>query len=502
MSAARLDRATPVIVGVGEVVQRPGEGEGEGLHPVALAAEAARRAADDAGAPALLPALDSVDVVNIVSWQYADAAGELAAALGASPRRARHSEVGGHQPVALLDAAAARIAAGESEVALVAGGEAVRTLETALRAGAMPDWPAPPPDARPVDPRDHAGEHMVALDLIMPTDVYPLYEQASRAAVGLTQAEAREASARRWAGYAQVAAANPTAWLREAPTAAEIAEVGPRNRLVAWPYPKLMNALLSVDQAAAVLVTSVERARALGIPEERWVFPLGGAGATEPDDVLVRSTFERTTAGAVTLDRTLALGSRSIDEVDLLELYSCFPCVPRMAARHLGLPDSAATTVTGGLTFFGGPANDYMTHALAAMVRALRAGEGRLGLLYGQGGYATKHHGILLATTPADAYPVDDRAAAQRVVDEEPKPRFDPGYEGPGELETFTIQYDREGAPARIVAVGRAPDGSRFAGPMPVADDAVAVLTAPDDEPIGRRLVAARDGQGTKVVLA
>src|SRR5690606_34104608 len=142
---------------------------------------------------------------------------------------------------------------------------------------------------------------------------------------------------------------------------------------------------------------------------------------------------------------------RSIEEVDLLELYSCFPCVPRMAARHLGLPAGAATTVTGGLTFFGGPANDYMTHAVAAMVRALRAGEGRLGLLYGQGGYATKHHGLVLATTPADAYLVDDRAAAQRTVDEEPTPAFDPAYEGPGRLETFTIPYDRDGEPARIV---------------------------------------------------
>ena len=500
MSAQRLDAATPVIVGVGEVVQRP-DGDAA-LDPVSLAAQAARRAAEDAGAPGLLGSLDSIDVVNIVSWPYADAAGALAAALGASPTRARHSEVGGHQPIALLDAAAARIARGDSDVALVAGGEAVRTLETALRAGEMPPWPAPPADAKPVDARDHAGATMLALDLVLPTDVYPLYEQASRAAAGLTQAEARQASARRWAGYAQVAASNPTAWIRDAPDAATIAEVAPRNRLVSWPYPKLMNALLSVDQAAAVLVTSTERARALGIPEERWIFPLGGAGATEPDDVFARSGFDRTTAGAVTLDRALALAGRSIDEVDLLELYSCFPCVPRMAARHLGLSDDAATTVTGGLTFFGGPANDYMGHAVAAMVRGLRAGPGRVGLLYGQGGYATKHHALLVSTTPPDAYLVDDRSGAQRAVDDEPKPMFAPGYAGPGVIETFAIPYGRDGEPGRIVVVGRAPDGSRFAGEVPVEPDAVAALTSPDQEPIGHPLAATRDGDRTRVELA
>ncbi len=494
----RIEGPIPVIVGVGDLAQRPGDGE---LDPIGLAVAATRMAAEDAGAPALLAVVDSIDVVNVISWSYADIAGELARAIGATPTRAVHTDVGGHQPIALLDDAAARIARGESEVALIAGAEAVRTLESALKQGAMPPWPAPPPDAQPIDPRAHAAGAMAELELFMPTDVYPLYEQASRAATGTTQADERSASARRWAAAAQVAAGNPAAWLRTPPSADEIAMVGPANRMVAWPYPKMMNALLSVDQGAAVLVTSADRARAMGVPEERWVFPLGGSGASEPDDVLARSSFTRTTAGATVLDRTLALNGLAVDEVDLIELYSCFPVVPRMAAAHLGLAAGRATTVTGGLTFFGGPANDYMTHAIAAMVRAVRAGDGRTGLLYGQGGYATKHHAVVVSATPPDAYRVDEPGAAQQVVDDEPKPPFVAGYDGPGTLETFTMPYGRDGEPTRVVLVGRTPDGARFAGEGPVDADTVAVLTHPTDEPVGRPVRAIGDGTTTKVEL-
>lgn len=491
-SLPRGDAAVPVIVGVGEVVQR--SGQAVPLDPVALGVEAARRAADDCGIEAVLAEVDSLDVVNIVGWPYADAPGLLAESIGAAPRRRGHSDVGGHQPVALLDAAAARIARGESAVSLIAGGEAMRSLETAMRGGGMPPWPSPPPDAQPLDPRAHAVGAMAQLELHWPAEVYPLYEQGSRRAGGMTQAQALEDSSRRWAAASEVAAANPYAWTRSPHSAEQIATVSPDNRLIAWPYPKLLTAHLGVDQAAAVIITSTEVARRMGIVEDRWVYPWPGAGATEPHDVLKRSSFERTTAGAAALDRALSQSRLDPSELDLIELYSCFPCVPRMAAAHLGLHAGAPTTVTGGLTFFGGPANNYMLHAIAAMTRRIRSGHGELGLLYGQGGYATTHMASLLSARPTDGYAVNDVASAQQVVDAEPRPRFDAAYAGDGVLETFTMPFDRAGAPSRIVAVGRAEDGTRFAGEMVPDESAVAVLTSPAEEPLGRciRAVATR----------
>ena len=494
MSARKLREAVPVIVGMGEVVQR--SDDEPRLDPLALAEQAARRAADDAGVPGLLADVDALDVVSIVSWQYDDAAARLAAAIGARPGRAVHSDVGGHQPLRLLDRAAAAIASGESDVALITGGEAVRTLELAMRAGQLPPWPAPPAGAAPPSPNDHASKRMIDLGLLWPTEVYPLYEHGSRAAQGLTPAQAVAEAAERWAVASRVAADNPTAWIRTPKTAEEIATVSEGNRMVVWPYPKFLNALLSVDQAAAVFVTSTTTATRLGIPEERWVHPWGGAGAAEPDDVLVRSSFERTAAGAAALDGALELAELDVADIDLLELYSCFPCVPRMAAHHLGLERDRVTTVTGGLTFFGGPGNNYMLHAVAAMVRALRAGAGDTGLLYGQGGYATKHHAMVLARRPQDGYAVDDAASRQTTADGAARPTFLDDYDGPGHIETFTAPFGRAGQPERAVVVGRTPSGERFAGELAHDPAAFEVLTATEDEPLGHDVKATmRDGR-------
>ena len=98
---------------------------------------------------------------------------------------------------------------------------------------------------------------------------------------------------------------------------------------------------------------------------------------------------------------------------DAIELYSCFPCVPKMARRTLGLGADVQPTVTGGLTFFGAPLNTYMTHAACAMVRRLRGGA-RLGLLYGQGGFVTKHHALVVSPqTPREALAQDTSVQAR-----------------------------------------------------------------------------------------
>jgi acetyl-CoA C-acetyltransferase len=490
-----LDAAVPVIIGVGDVVQRPGD---EMRDPLSLTVDAVVAAAEDAGNASVLASIDSIDVVSMVSWTYDDVANQLADHLGCSPRHTAYSDYGGHQPVRLVDAAAARIAAGECSVALVAGGEAMRTLETAMRAGETPPWPPLPADARPADPREHVTDCMASHDMIWPTNVYPLYEHPSRRAVGHSQSEARGWIGATWAAASAVASDNPVAWFREPRAAAEIANAGDSNRMVSWPYTKLMSALLSVDQAAAVIVASTDAARLLGVPEDRWVYPRGGAGAVELDDVLARSSFEATAAGGAALDGALQLGGLDAQEVDLVELYSCFPCVPRMAARHLGRSLDATTTVTGGLTFFGGPGNDYMLHAVAAMVRAIRGGRGAHGLLYGQGGYATKHHAMVLADRPANTYPVDDAVARQYVVDALVRPRLLDAYTGEGAIETLVMPYGRDGEPERVVIVGRAPTGDRFVARMEPTGDAVAVLTDPDEEPLGRpvRVEESPDGLG------
>src|SRR5205807_8690761 len=172
-------------------------------------------------------------------------------------------------------------------------------------------------------------------------------------------------------------------------------------------YTKLMVANPTVNTGGAILMTSLAKARAAGIAEERLIYPVGGASAEEPRDYLLRDQFYESHPQNAVLEAVMDLVGGSGKAFDAIELYSCFPCVPKMARRTLGLGADVQPTVTGGLTFFGAPLNTYMTHAACAMVRKLRDGA-NLGLLYGQGGFVTKHHALVLSRQRPVAAPALD----------------------------------------------------------------------------------------------
>src|SRR5438270_5039122 len=184
--------------------------------------------------------------------------------------------------------------------------------------------------------------------------------------------------------------------MKRAISAEAITTPTPDNRLIAWPYTKLMVANPTVNMGGALLLTSLAKAREAGIPEHNLVYAWGGASAEEPRDYLLRDQFYESHPQNAVLKAVMDLVEGDGKKFDAIELYSCFPCVPKMARRTLGLGPDVQPTVTGGLTFFGAPLNTYMTHAAVAMVRSLRKG-GKLGLLYGQGGFVTKHHGLVLS---------------------------------------------------------------------------------------------------------
>jgi acetyl-CoA C-acetyltransferase len=477
--------AVPVIIGVGQVTDRSDDAA-DARDPLTLIIDAVRLAADDAGlAASALADVDSVDVVNVVSWLYDDIAGQVAGAVGAQPARAVHSEWGGNQPTLQLDRAAERIAAGETRFAIVGGAEAFRSMERGLKSGQMPDWPPPPADAEGIDVKSQVAPASWAHGLRLPPEVYPLFENGLRHARGQSFADSQHDSALLWAGMSEVAARNPGAWLHEARTPAEIETVSPDNRMVSFPYPKLMNALLSVNQGAAVLVTDTDTARRLGVAEDRWVYPWGGAGAADSYDFLLRLAYDRSPAMEAAFDGVFHDVGITPGEVDAWELYSCFPCVPKMALGHLGLPVSTPISVTGGLTFFGGPANAYMLHAIVAMANHVRANVGSLGLLYGQGGFVTKHHALVVGREPrAGGYPVGGTVRdeeRQAALDAVPPPARDDAPDGRATVETFTVIYDRAGAPERGIVVGRLDNGARFVANTS-GDDTERLVA---DDPVG-----------------
>jgi acetyl-CoA C-acetyltransferase len=489
MAPVPADRI-PVIVGVGEVTDRPADPR-EGKEPVALMAEALRLAeADAGGAGRLLAALDSLDIVNEISWPYRDPVGRLCAALGTRPARAAYGVVGGQTPVRYLHEAALRIARGESVVAAVCGAEAEHTVQRAKRAGLRLPWEGHDPDHRPIRGADYQRPVARRLGVATPPTVYPFYENATLAAWGQTPAQARAESAALWSALSAVAAGQPNAWLGRLHAPAEIATPSPRNRPIAWPYLKLMVANPAVNQGAALLLTSLARARATGIPDRSLVHVWGGAAADEPRDYLARDDYRHSGAMEAVLEAAAAVGGGGAAGFDVVELYNRFPRVPKTARRTLGLGPEVVPTVVGGLTFFGAPLNNYMGHAVVAMVRRLReAAGGGVGLLYGQGEYVTKHHALVVASRPREDGEMAQGYSVQAVADARrgQVPELVADCAGRAFVETFTVLFDREAAPTHGVVIARAEGGgARLMARVPAEDtESLGLLLDEKRSPIG-----------------
>ena len=359
----------PVVVGIGQVTHRDDDDPAP-AEPLALIATAVWAADADAGG-GLLARVDVLDLMPVGSWPYDDLAALVTdrLALDVSPARRRVHATGGETPIRVLDAAAARIAAGEARVVLLAGAEGTRAATRARRAGtALPWTPASHRSTIPTLGPELAAAFAVGIRRAL--NCFPLYEHALRAHEGRTLADAEHESARMWAGLADVAAANPHAWSRAGATAAEVASVGPDNRMVSFPYPKALTANPFVNQGGALLVTDTDTARAAGVPEDRWVYPLGGAGADEPGDPRTRVAYHRVPALDATIREVREVTGIDVGDEEIVELYSCFPAMPKLTRRALGRADDAPISVTGGLSFFGGPGSNYLTHSVASDGRA------------------------------------------------------------------------------------------------------------------------------------
>ena len=479
MNADRI----PVIVGIGEVKDRPAD-PAEGMEPMALMAEALRRAEADAGAT-LVSRIDAIDVVNSVCWPYADLPASLCETLGIAPAHRNYGPVGGETPVRFLHEAAERIARGQSVVAAVCGAEAQHTVSAAQKRGIELPWTPKDPNAQPRN-RNYLAELARRHGIDMPIRVYPLYENATQAAWGQTPAQGLAESAELWSAYSSVAAANPDSWLQRRFAPEEIATPSPSNRMIAWPYPKLMTANPLVNQGAAVLLTSLGAARAAGIPDSRMIPIQGGAAAGEPLDYMQRDQFHHAHAMDVVLEAAVEIAGGDASRFAHREFYSCFPCVPKMARRKLGLPEGTLPTVAGGLTFHGAPLNAYMLHAACGMVRALRSDPGALGLLYGQGGFVTKHRSLVLGGERFNTLTSRD-LQAEADARRGPAPTLVDDRTGQATVETHTVIFRTDGTPDFGAVVLRLPDGARTMARVPPEDTATLdTLMATSRSAVGR----------------
>lgn len=501
------DDRTPVLIGVGQAAERPQDADYKALSPADLAGEAARRALADAQATGdLAGAIDTVCAIRQFEISTPGAKPPFGASnnfprsvarrIGAKPRRAVLEITGGQGPQRLVGEFCAAIATGEAEAVLLVGSEAMSTVLHLQAKGEAPDWSETVEGD--LEDRGYGLDGMFTASILKhrirgAIPAYALFENARRARLGQSREAYATAMGELFAPFTEVAAKNPYAAAPQARTAAELITVSERNRIVADPFTRMLVARDQVNQAAAVVLTSVGMAKALGVPRERWVFLHGEGDANEltimerPD---ISASPQSIAAGKLALD----LAGKTVADLEVMDFYSCFPIAVFNMLDGLGIAadDPRGLTLTGGLPYFGGAGNNYSMHAIAEVVAALRAKPGTYGFVGANGGMLSKYSAGIYSTDPADW----TRPQARRGKVPE---ALVPGLEldmaqGEGVVETYTIVPHRDGDV--VVAIGRLDGtGRRFAAnPEPGETETLEATRARD--PIGRRISVRTDEQG------
>ena len=486
----------PVVIGAGQVTNRE-EDPRAAPDPFALMEDAARRAAADIGTAGnvddVLGGLTHCFMVHSLSLRHGDPAPELARRLGAHHAEARCSGMGGSIPQWLVNRAAELVVAGSQPRVLIAGAEALATRRRARKLGVALDWPSSegwPDTWPPIEP--DLGVHPVerAHGLVQATTMYALVESAVAHGAGHDPATHGRAVGDLMARFNAVAVGNPISWFPTRRDSAEIMTVTPDNRMICFPYPKYVNAVMDVDMGAAIIVTDAATARSWGLGPDEVAYVSGWADAHDRWYLSERPVLHRSPALAECAARALASAGVSMDEVDGLDLYACFPSSVEVARDSFGIApdDPRPLTLTGGLPYHGGPGSNYVTHSIANALYWLRGGQGDHVLVHGNGYYLTKHSvGLYTRSAPAEApRPPEnlqeyvDGLATALVVE----PSIDNG--ATGTIVAYTAAFDRERGPEPAIGLVDV-DGGR--------------TVARADEELSAALLD-RDGVGARVVLA
>ena len=501
---------TPILIGVGEASERIDAPDYAAMSPVALAAKAAQAALIDAGAPALERYIDVIASIRQFEVSGPNAkppfgasdnfSRSVGARIGADPARAILEVVGGQGPQHLVNEMAHSIAAGETGMALLVGSESISTVRYLMTKGETRDWAETV--GGQIEDRGFGGEGLLTYDIAhhgarTPIQLYAMFENARRARLGLDRAAYQLEMGALFAPFTQVASANPHAMSQEVYSAEELATVTGPNRLTSDPFPRRMVARDQANQGAAVLLTSEQHARALGVPEAKWVYLHGGADVKERT-VIERADLSKSPASVLACRAAMDAADLDLAEIDLFDLYSCFPIAVFNIRDGLGIDadDPRGLTMTGGLPFFGGAGNNYSMHAIASMVRALREKPGGFGLVGANGGFLSKYSVGVYSTRPA-AWRGFDSAPLQAEINAWEAPAINAAYAGDASVETYTIDYS--GPAPKGVVLARTPAGERLVAAVPSENETL-VKRLIAEEPLGGTVTTLQAEPGLTVV--
>ncbi|MDP2130274.1 MAG: acetyl-CoA acetyltransferase [Erythrobacter sp.] len=499
---------TPVIIGVGQYSERVGEPGYAALSYMDLGGRALAAAIADSGATgSVADAIDTLAAIRAFEMSRPDRKPPFGAAdnvpralakrVGANPARAILTPTGGQTNQQLVGEFAAAIAAGDSQCAVIVGSEAISTVLALTAKGEAPDWS----EAIGGDCEDQGFglEELLepALFAHGASGAIPLYalaENARRAKLGMGLEEYRLEIGKLFAPFTRVAAANPHSAAPVERSAQELATVTERNRIVAEPYPRMTVARDQVNQAAAIIVASAGLARALGVPEAKWVHIHAVTAATDLK-LSERPDLATNPASIASVEAALARAGKGMADIAYIDFYSCFAIPVFNQCDHFGLSadDPRGLTLTGGLPFFGGAGNNYSAHAIAEAVQRVRGDRGAFALVGANGGWMSKYATGIYSTTPADWSAGDRFAKLPKAVNAVPVAAapFDSAT-----VETYTINRSPKGDAA--IFIGRNPAGERVCGNADLTDPATAAAFE-GGAPFGARLAVVRDEHGRSI---
>lgn len=473
----------PAIAGIAQIVQRV-EDPREAAEPLALMERAIRDAAEDAGAPKLVESLDAIYVPQGL-WRYGDPGRLLGDRLGSPNARTMVGAISGHIVQILVNRACAQIAAGKADVIAIVGGESENSKRRLKREEIPLHWDdeiVGEPDERAGDVKFLRTPDEQEAGILNATSVFSLCDVSLRHSLGETPAQHRDRISELYQRMSRVAADNPYAWIQREVPAEEIRNPGPNNRMVNYPYTKLMTSNISVDQSAALILCSAEAASRFGVPDEKRVYLQASTEMSHTILLSERDVLHRHAGQELAARRVLELSNKTTADLDHIDLYSCFPFAVQAGAAALGLGTDPVPSLTGGMTFFGGPFGNYVLHSKATMVERLRADPGSTGAIGSVGGsYAHFSYG-LYSSDPGEA----DAPIVEDVSDEfaaMPRRGYALGYEGPATIEAYSVVVLHEG-PYQASFAALTDDGKRVWGRSHDPDLMQALLD--DEEACGR----------------
>ncbi len=466
---------TPIIVGASQFTQA--KDEPKPLDPLGLMLKTSRSALADTGVNGLEDYIDMMYISYIMTLSYRDITGALSERLGIKPSKTLYPPIGGNTPQMFVNLAAHAIASGESQAILMTGGEAEYALRRFKKGAVKLDWPEKrDPDKIDGDTRYNTSDFENFYHLILPIGLYSMFEMALNEVTGRSREEHMKYIGGILEHYSSVAANAPYAWTDKSYTAEKIITPTPRNRYIYYPYTLHMMANRQVDQSAAIVMTNVKIAEKLGIDRSQWIYPMGGSDIQNIYYTSQRPLLHTSPATAHGSRLALEQAGLSLDDIDLFDLYSCFPSMIQILMREIGigLDDPRGLTVTGGLPYFGAPMNNYSMHAIATVIERIRENPSQKAMVVAIGGMNTKpSFGIYGTESPAHPWGKRDDTELQESIFAETLP--EPAEQANGQLaiETFTIQYNRNGRPETGIVMGRLEDGSRTLADIKADADAL-----------------------------